>query len=57
MLCLSRKKNEKLVLIDKENGRRIEVILIHVKPDKVRLGIVAPREVEVWREELLTKRH
>lgn len=49
MLVLSRKKNES-ICIDGD----IEVTVLEVRGDRVRLGIVAPREVRVMRKELLT---
>lgn len=49
MLVLSRKKNEKIVI---DNGR-IVVQVVEVRGDRVRIGIVAPREVPVYRQELV----
>lgn len=48
MLVLSRKKNESVVINDK-----IVVTVIEVRGDKVRLGIEAPRDVSVHRQEVL----
>lgn len=47
MLVLSRKKNEKLQL-----GDSIQVTVIKVTGDKVRLGIEAPSDTLVLRQEL-----
>lgn len=47
MLVLSRKKNEKLQL-----GDSIQVTVIKVSGDKVRLGIEAPADTLVLRKEL-----
>ncbi len=47
MLVLSRKKNEKLQL-----GDSIQVTVIKVSGDKVRLGIEAPSDTLVLRQEL-----
>ena len=47
MLVLSRKKDEKIVI-----GDNITVMVIEIRGDKVRLGIEAPREVSVHREEV-----
>jgi carbon storage regulator len=47
MLVLSRKKNEKLQL-----GDSIQVTVIKVSGDKVRLGIEAPIDTIVLRQEL-----
>ncbi|EHM10253.1 carbon storage regulator (could also regulate swarming and quorum sensing) [Thermanaerovibrio velox DSM 12556] len=48
MLVLSRKPGESILI-----GDHIEVRCVEVRGDVVRLGIVAPRDVKVWRKELL----
>jgi carbon storage regulator len=47
MLVLSRKKNERIII-----GESIEVTVVEIRGDKVRLGIVAPAEMAVDREEV-----
>lgn len=47
MLVLSRKKDEKIII-----GDQIKVMVIEIRGDKVRLGIDAPKEVTVHREEV-----
>ena len=47
MLVLSRKKDEKIVI-----GDNITIMVIEIRGDKVRLGIDAPREVTVHRQEV-----
>jgi carbon storage regulator len=47
MLVLSRKKNESIVI-----NNDIVVTVIEIRGDKVRLGIVAPKEVPVHRQEV-----
>jgi carbon storage regulator len=47
MLVLSRKEGERLVI-----GDRIIVTVVHVEGGRVKLGVEAPREVGIWREEL-----
>jgi carbon storage regulator len=47
MLVLSRKKSEKIKL-----GDAIEITIVRVCGNKVRLGIQAPADVAVLREEL-----
>jgi carbon storage regulator len=47
MLVLSRKKDEKIVI-----GDNITLMVIEIRGDKVRLGIDAPRDVAVHREEV-----
>jgi len=48
MLVLSRKLGEKIVI----NGN-ITIVVIDIDRGKIRLGIEAPREVPVYRQELL----
>ncbi len=47
MLVLSRKKNEKIII-----GDNISIMVVDVQGDKVRLGIEAPCEITVHREEV-----
>ncbi len=47
MLVLSRKKNESIVI-----NNEIIVTVVEIRGDKVRLGIVAPKEVPVHRQEV-----
>lgn len=52
MLVLSRKKNETIVINDD-----ITVTVVEIRGDKVRLGIVAPKEIPVHREEVWESLH
>ena len=47
MLALSRKKNEAIVI-----NNNIEVTILEVKGDQVKIGISAPKSVPVYRKEL-----
>ena len=47
MLVLSRKKDEKINI-----GENISIMVIEIRGDKVRLGIDAPKDVPVHREEV-----
>jgi carbon storage regulator len=47
MLVLSRKKNESIVI-----NNDITITVVEIRGDKVRLGIVAPKEVPVHRQEV-----
>jgi len=48
MLVLSRKRDERIVI-----GDNIVITVVEVRGDKVRLGIDAPSEVPVHRQEVL----
>ena len=50
MLVLSRKLNEKIVI---DGG--IVVTVVKIEGGQVRLGIEAPRDVKVFREEIVDK--
>ena len=47
MLVLSRKKGESIVI-----GDNIEISIIDIQGDTIRIGINAPREVQIYRKEL-----
>ena len=47
MLALSRKKNEAIVV-----GNNIEVTILEVRGDQVKLGIAAPKQVPIYRKEV-----
>ncbi len=47
MLALSRKKNEAIVV-----NNNIEITILEVKGDQVKIGISAPKEVPVYRKEV-----
>jgi carbon storage regulator len=48
MLVLSRRKDEKLVI-----GDNIELTVIEIRGDSVKLGISAPRDIAIYRSEVL----
>ena len=50
MLALSRKKGEALVI-----NNNIEVTVLEVKGDQVKIGISAPKEVPIYRKEVFTQ--
>lgn len=47
MLVLTRKKNESIVI----NGN-IEIIVVGIEDGKVKLGIKAPKNIEIHRKEI-----
>jgi carbon storage regulator len=50
MLVLSRQKDESIVIGEGEN--KVEITIVDVRGDKVRLGIDAPRSISVHRREI-----
>lgn len=47
MLALSRKKNEALVI-----NNNVEITILEIKGEQVKIGITAPKEVPVYRKEV-----
>jgi carbon storage regulator len=47
MLVLSRQKDESIMI-----GDNVEIIIVDVRGDKVRLGITAPKDIPVHRREI-----
>jgi carbon storage regulator len=47
MLILARKPNESIII-----GDQIEVSVIDIKGDQVKIGITAPKNIKVYREEV-----
>lgn len=47
MLALSRKKDEAIVI-----NNNVEIKIIEVKGDQVKLGITAPKSVPIYRKEV-----
>jgi carbon storage regulator len=47
MLALSRKKNESIII-----DNNIEVTVLDIKGDQIKLGIIAPKSVPVYRKEV-----
>ncbi len=50
MLILSRKKNESIII-----DGNIEVKIIEIEDGKIKIGIEAPKEIEILRKELYEK--
>ena len=47
MLALSRKKGEAIVV-----NNNVEITILEVKGDQVKIGITAPKEVPIYRKEV-----
>lgn len=47
MLALTRKKNEAIVI-----NNNIEITILEIKGEQVKIGISAPKEVPVYRKEV-----
>ena len=47
MLALSRKKNEAIVI-----NNNIEITILDIKGDQVKIGISAPKDVSIYRKEV-----
>lgn len=47
MLALSRKKGEALII-----NNNIEMTVLEIKGDQVKIGIAAPKEVPIYRKEV-----
>ena len=47
MLALSRKKNEALVI-----NNNIEITVLEIKGDQVKIGVSAPKDIPVYRKEV-----
>jgi carbon storage regulator len=47
MLALSRKKNEAIMI-----NNNIEVVILDIRGEQVKLGIAAPKEIPVYRKEV-----
>ncbi len=47
MLVLNRKKGEAIII-----GNNIEIYILEVQGDNIKIGIEAPREVSIYRKEI-----
>ncbi|MCX8058272.1 MAG: carbon storage regulator CsrA [Spirochaetes bacterium] len=47
MLVLSRKENQSIMI-----GDNIEIIVVDIKPDQVKIGIIAPEDIKIYRKEI-----
>ena len=47
MLALSRKKGEAIVI-----GNNIEVSILDIRGDQIKIGITAPKDISIYRKEV-----
>ena len=47
MLALSRKKNEAIII-----NNNIEITILEIKGEQVKIGVSAPKEVPIYRKEV-----
>ena len=47
MLALSRKKNEAIII-----NNNIEITVLDIRGDQIKLGITAPKEILIYRKEV-----
>ena len=50
MLALSRKKDEAIIIND-----NIEVKILEIKGDQIKIGVSAPKSVPIYRKEVFTQ--
>ena len=50
MLALTRKKGESLVI-----NNNIEISILEVRGDQIKIGITAPKDVPIYRKEVYTQ--
>jgi carbon storage regulator len=55
MLCLSRKVNEKVLIAGGAENGGITITVIETSGERCKLGIDAPRSVEIHRQEVWVK--
>ncbi len=49
MLVLTRKSEEKIII---GHQKKIIITILKIQGDKVSIGLEAPRDIPIWREEL-----
>ena len=50
MLALTRKKGESIII-----GDNIEIVLLGINGEQVKLGVIAPKAIPVYRKEILAQ--
>ena len=52
MLVLARHRDESII-IPLPDGRRVRIMVVNIRGDQVRIGIEAPKDIPVHREEVM----
>ena len=55
MLVVTRKDGESLVIIDRQTGAHAKITLVRTKPHTAKIGVEAPPEWLVLRDELIER--
>ncbi len=56
MLVLTRNLNQSIMISDSETGDEIEVTIVEIKGEQIRLGVKAPCHVTVDRKEVTERK-
>lgn len=56
MLLITRRKQQRIFLT-LDNGQRVEIRVMHIDEGTVKLGFIAPPDVQIDREELWRAKH
>lgn len=55
MLVLSRQQDEVVVILDPNTGVKVEVTVVDIRGDKVRLGFNTKRSIQIHRKEVMER--
>ena len=51
MLCLSRNEGEKIYVKDRDGKLLLTLTVVEIRPDRVKLGLDAPPEIDIFRDD------
>jgi len=55
MLCLTRKVGESIIFVI--DGKQATLTVLSINGSQVRVGIEAPQEIKIWRNEIIESPH
>jgi carbon storage regulator len=55
MLCLTRKLGESIIFV--VDGKQATLTVLSINGSQVRVGIEAPQEIKIWRNEIVESPH